>query len=164
MFLFSKRRRASKNSFRFSPAKFRLYIMSLTDISDLPKFSCRLWRCLTMDLSSLPQRQVVFRIRTTIVLTRVCSVVCRLDKSPIAPTEQYCNIIFKDLCLNKRAKFELNANLLATSTFLSNKDHDLFRSNSSKSLLSCIQASCKDPSQQRWRCEPPNGFLWLLSA
>ena len=86
IFLFSKRLRASKNSFLFSPAKFRLCIMSLTDISDLPKFSCRLWRCLTIDLSSFPHRQVVFLIRITIVLTNVWSRVCRLDKTPLPPS------------------------------------------------------------------------------
>ena len=85
IFLFSKRLRASKNSFLFSPFRFILYIMSLTEICDLPRFSCLLCRCLTITRSSLPQRQVVFRIKTTIVLTNVCSLVCLLDKSPIRP-------------------------------------------------------------------------------
>ena len=73
MFLFSRRLSASKNPFLFSPDRFRLRIMSLTAMSDLPRFSCRLWRWVTISLSSLPHRQVVLRIKTTIVLTKVCS-------------------------------------------------------------------------------------------
>jgi hypothetical protein len=95
MFLFSKRLRASRNSFLFSPAKFKLYIMSLTETSEFPKFSCRLWRCLTIDRSSFPQRQVVFRIKTTMVLTSVCSLVCRLDKSPMPPRYELGFIVLK---------------------------------------------------------------------
>ncbi len=106
MFLFSRRLKASRNSFLFSPAKFKLHIMSLTEISALPKFSCRLWRCFTMDRSSLPQRQVVFRIKTTIVLTSACSLVCLLDKSPIAPNVGKGFIVLKGLCLERVRCFQ----------------------------------------------------------
>jgi len=68
MFLLSSLFKASRNSFFFLPVSFKLRRISFTGICGLPSIACLLWRCFTIDRSSLPHLQVVLRMRTTMAL------------------------------------------------------------------------------------------------
>jgi len=56
-----------------------------------------------MDFSSFPHRQVVFRIKTTMVWTSVCSFDFRPLESPTLAPPSYLSriMVFKHLLLNK---------------------------------------------------------------
>ena len=136
--------------------------MSLTEISDFPKFSCRLWRCFTMDRSSFPQRQVVFRIKTTIVLTSACSLVCLLDKSPIAPNIRMGFIVFKGLYIGHTTSFsELNTKVkpIKQATF-EDTNREPLHNNSLGRQLSGIPIFGKVPTRRHCFPALPNGILW----
>lgn len=68
IFLLSSLFIASRKSFFFLPVKSKFSNMSYIGIPVLPRLEASLWRRSTINLSSFPQRQVVFRISTTIAL------------------------------------------------------------------------------------------------
>jgi hypothetical protein len=81
-----------------------------------------------MDFSSLPHRQVVFRIKITIVLTRVCSLDFLPRESPISPPPYSRVSLFLNFCLNVGALFLSKCEII--KGFFSNAVHAFFHSNS----------------------------------